>query len=188
MNNVITFLNNITKDVSEDVLNTNFEKNFKNFNFVMDQHFMLSVSNYELQNFLHNFPEALLNMSNRKDAFMFFLSEAEENKDGKEFSFTPITGEDEVGVSLKFDNKNKLLSIIFFNDRITLTLGNKQNAVVYERKSKDGNHLKTIKLEENAKEYNLFSKKNDEQEFGYEQTYIKKDLEKEIVAHEHLFG
>ena len=179
MNNTYQLLKTL-KTNAEEMLSVDFYKNLRSFKYLLDERFIASAC--ELDMFLKALPDYLLDIIDDKDSVINFFANADEVNNGKIFSIKPLDNEG-IGVEFMFSNNGKLAKIIFYNDRLKLTLSNEQDVVVLERKNS------CIKLVSLFKDHYALNKSSSVSgEFRTVDTIQKSKVERDILYNEMLLG
>jgi len=179
MNRTYQFLT-ILKNGAGELLVEDFVGNLKKFEYLINQRFI--VSSCELDMFLKELPEYMLDIVENKDNIIRLFANAEETKTGKIYAIEPLDKED-ISVVIKFNFTGKIEKIMFFNDKLKLTLSNGQDIVVLERK---GSCIKLVHLFKNH--YSLNKGTKIDGQFTDVVPIEKSKLERDIRCGEMLLG
>ena len=179
MNNTYKFLKNLG-DTAQQIVAVDFYKNLKIFSYLVDERFIFTSA--ELNEFMKNLPDYVLDEIKDENGICEILENAEDFGDKKIYSIKSLD-EEEISVDIVLNNIGQINQIVFYNDRIRITLTSGQDIVILER---NNSCLKLINLLKDH--YSLNKGKTIDGEFVTVATFEKSKAERDVVSSEMLLG
>lgn len=179
MNKTYKFLKNLS-DKAQQIVAVDFYKNLKIFDFIVAERFI--VTSAELNEFMKNLPNYVLDEIKNENSVCEILENAEDFGDKKIYSIKSLD-EEEISVDIVINNIGQINQIVFYNDRIRMTLTSSQDIVILER---NNSCLKLINLLKDH--YSLNKGKTIDGEFVTVATFEKSKVERDVVCSEMLLG
>ena len=179
MDNTYELLQTLNNNAKE-MLAADFYKNLKVFEHVIKERSIALTC--ELKQFTKSLPDHVLDIIDSQDSVVTMFANSQEYENNKVFTIDALDEED-MSVHIFFNNTGKIIKIIFFNDRIQLTVSSCQNIVVYERK---GVCLKLVDLFKDYYSLNKGESRNGV--FDAIATFQKEKVERDIKNLKMLFG
>ena len=179
MNNTDEFLQKLNNNTKE-LLEVDFYKNLRAFEHIIKERSIALI--FEVNQFLKSLPNYVLDIVDAEDSVVSMFANSHEQNGARVYTIDALD-EEEMSVYIYFNNTGKVTEVLFFNDRVQLTLSSKQDLVVYER---NGLCLKLVKLFKDY--YSLNVGKSRESIFNTVATYEKEKVDRDVICAKMLLG